>query len=235
MQHLSPVDVFTHAVREMADAISDRPGETREQSLVRSQVATQMILGLAPRDLPEAMLAGHGIMFHALLTDSIRRAFQDESDTTRQNARRSNLGMIVALSRSFHRSLSKLEEYQSFPERSEAEPDAAKPEADPAPATTARPADGPIPRETIPADGPAQVPPLYNPDQTNAGHGTVVSPAGRDAMNAGSASGNDPAAIPTNALRGARSMMDETRTTNLNRAQRRQLRHGGWRDNITAP
>ena len=49
-------DVLTHMIADMANAVSERPNESKEQQSIRAQVATQMITGLQPRDGMEAIL-----------------------------------------------------------------------------------------------------------------------------------------------------------------------------------
>src|SRR3954471_217782 len=103
--------LFSHIIADMARALCERPNETKEQRFVRVQAVTQMILGLLPRDVIEAMLAGHTVMFHELMTDSIHDTLQGQIDTMRRVTRRN----IVALNRAFHMNLEKLAHYQLRP------------------------------------------------------------------------------------------------------------------------
>src|SRR6266567_1354651 len=108
---LSFKQLFTHVIADMAKALCERPNESKEQRFVRVQAVTQMILGLLPRDVIEAMLAGHVVMFHDLITDSIHDTLQGQIDTMRR-ATRVN---IVALNRAFHMNQEKLVHYQLRP------------------------------------------------------------------------------------------------------------------------
>src|SRR5437588_429233 len=100
---LSSKDLLTHVIADMAKAVGERPNETKQQQCVRVQAATRMISGLLPRDVIEAMLAGHVVMFHELITDSIHDTLQGQIDTLRR-ATRVN---IVSLNKAFHMNLEK--------------------------------------------------------------------------------------------------------------------------------
>jgi hypothetical protein len=113
-QPLSQTELFAHTVTDIADAIAGRPGETKDQRAIRSRVGTHLILGLTPGSATELMLAGHSVMFHTLMTDSIRITLQGEIDTLRRGTRAG----VIAMNHAFHRNLDKLEQYQS--DRSEA-------------------------------------------------------------------------------------------------------------------
>jgi len=108
-QPLSQPDLFAYAVADIADALSGRPGETEDQRSIRSQVATHLILGLDPHGAPELMLAGHTVMFHTLMTDSIRITLQGEIDTMRRGTRAG----VIAMNHAFRRNLDELAQYQS--------------------------------------------------------------------------------------------------------------------------
>jgi len=114
MNHNAPLSfkaLFSHIIADMTRALCERPNESKEQRFVRVQAATQMILALLPRDVIEAMLAGHTVMFHDLMTNSIHDTLQGQIDTMRR-ATRVN---IVALNRAFHMNLEKLAHYQLRP------------------------------------------------------------------------------------------------------------------------
>jgi len=66
-------DLFSFVISDMTKAIADRDGETREQQFARSQAAAHMILGFLPRDVIEAMLAGHCVMLHEAMTATVRK------------------------------------------------------------------------------------------------------------------------------------------------------------------
>src|SRR3954447_1435924 len=144
--------LFSHIIADMARALCERPNETKEQRFVRVQAVTQMILGLLPRDVVEAMLAGQTVMFHELMTDSIHDTLQGQIDTMRR-ATRAN---IVALNRAFHMNLEKLAHYQLRP--SQGTRDATGKNDAPA---EARPT--PTPRPAAPEAAPAQKQPTKTP------------------------------------------------------------------------
>ncbi len=100
-------EMLTFVIGDMARAVSERPGETKQQQYTRTQGSTAMILDLHPRDAAEAMLAGHCVMFNAVIGDSARETLRGEADTMRR-ATRSNL---VALNKSFSGNLDRLERY----------------------------------------------------------------------------------------------------------------------------
>jgi len=104
-------ELFTHVVGDMAKAISERNGESKQQQFIRSQAAVHMIMGFLPRDVIEALLAGHCVMFHEVMTDSILTTLRGEPDATRARTR----GNIVALNKVFFCNLDRLERYQSRP------------------------------------------------------------------------------------------------------------------------
>src|SRR4051812_2415894 len=104
-------ELLTHMVSDMARAVSERNGEGSEQKLARLEAATHMILGFFPRDVIEAMLAGHCVIFHELTVDSVRDTLRGEIDTMRAHTR-SN---IVALDKCFGNNLTRLERYRNRP------------------------------------------------------------------------------------------------------------------------
>lgn len=115
-------ELFSHVVGDMAKAVSERPGKSKQQQFVRSQVAVHMIMSLLPRDVIEAMLAGHCVMYHELMNDSVLTTLRGEPDATRRATR----GNIVALNKVFHGNLDRLERYRLRPD--EGRRDAAEPQ-----------------------------------------------------------------------------------------------------------
>jgi hypothetical protein len=109
LQQPDSLELLTHGIRDVVEAISHRPGETKEQASMRARAATHMILGLAPRGVIEVMLAGHAVMLHALMTDSVRRSLRGETDTKRTGTR----AEILAINKAFHVNLDKLWERQA--------------------------------------------------------------------------------------------------------------------------
>ncbi len=104
-------ELFTHIIGDIAKAVCERNGETRDQQSARSQAAVHTIMGFLPRDVIEAMLAGHCLMFHELMLDSVRDTLRGEIDTMRR-ATRTN---IVAMDKAFGNNLARLECYQNRP------------------------------------------------------------------------------------------------------------------------
>jgi hypothetical protein len=104
-------EVLGHVIGDMAKAVSVRNGESKQQQLLRLQIATRMILSLCPRDVLEALLAGHAVMLHAVMTDSIHDTLEGQIDTMRR-ATRAN---IVGMNKAFHMNVDKLEHYQQRP------------------------------------------------------------------------------------------------------------------------
>ncbi len=104
-------ELFTHVIGDMARAVCERNGETRDQQVVRSQATVHTIMGFLPRDVIEAMLAGHCVMFHELMLDSVRDTLRGEMDTLRRSTRNN----IVAMDKAFGNNLARLERYQNRP------------------------------------------------------------------------------------------------------------------------
>ena len=104
-------ELAAYVVGDMAKAVSERVGETREQQAVRSQAAAYMVMGLMPRDVIETLLAGHCMMFHELTVDSIRNTLRGEADKVRGTSRSS----IVTMNKTFDHCLARLEYYQTRP------------------------------------------------------------------------------------------------------------------------
>ena len=126
-------DLFTFVIGDMAKAIAEREGEPREQQFARSQAAVHMILGFLPRDVIEAMLAGHCVMLHEVMTAKARTSLRGDTDPSRRGPR-SN---IVGLNKAFNDNLDRLERYQQRPaEGTRDAPETQSPTA-PAPPPTA--------------------------------------------------------------------------------------------------
>src|ERR1700676_3510211 len=162
-------ELFTHVISEMAKALCERPEESRQLQITRIQAATHMILGMRPRDVIEAMLAGHAVMFHALITDSIRDTLQGQIAEMRRGTRTN----IVSLNKAFHMNLVRFEQYQARPsqgtrdgaERNQQAPPAHTGRTQPVRAQSAQPpraATTPIQRPPF-QPPPAQTPPVRTP------------------------------------------------------------------------
>jgi hypothetical protein len=236
-QPLPPTDLFAHTVADIADAISGRPGETRDQRSVRSEVGTHLILDLAPRGAIELMLAGHTVMFHTLMTDSIRITLQGEADTMRRGTRAG----VIAMNHAFHRNLDKLEQYQAYrsqagsaeapeaetpvpePAQTEAAPDTSKQE--PAPVS-------PGPTSAAEAPGHTLTQPLAPPIPAECPLPPEPIPADLDGETVGDAEPSAPTIAPvagsaaSSANENDALAVSQPRPLQLNRAQKRLLRRG---------
>jgi hypothetical protein len=138
-------DVFTHVIGDMAKAISERSDEAQDQQFARSGTAVHMILGFLPRDVPEAMLAGHCVMLHEIMTANVRSALCGDAEPRRRGAD----GSVVGLNRAFNETLDRLERYQQRPaegsrDAPDQQPDSAPDDESPMPGPpTATPMLGP--------------------------------------------------------------------------------------------
>jgi hypothetical protein len=131
------IETLAAIVKDMAHAMCQRPGENADQQFTRAKVATRAILSFEPRGTIEVMLAGHSVMFHALITDSIHHTLRGEIDTMRRGSRAN----IVALNKAFHLNVEKFAQYQTHPSVSADQAGHAVPAAaDPAAAATNIPA-----------------------------------------------------------------------------------------------
>jgi len=155
-------ELFTHIIRDMAMAVCERFGESKQQQFVRTKVAAQMILGLKPRDVVEAMLAGQSVMMHAVLMDSVHDILQGQVDVMRRGTR-SN---IVALNKAMHMNVDKLEHYHTRPSQGirESTVEAQKSAAQAAAATAEHAP--PVPEQGQTHAGPARAPSTETPTQS---------------------------------------------------------------------
>jgi hypothetical protein len=147
--------LLTHVIGDMARALSERSGEDKQHQATRTQSAVHTIMGFRPRDAIEAMLAGHCVMFHELMTDSTRGTLRGEMD----NVRRATRSNIVAMDRSFNASLDRLERCQNRVSDGDrdvtvTEPAQVRPEAVQKPVVAKR-AETPRPAQTRPIQTPA--------------------------------------------------------------------------------
>lgn len=104
-----PGDILSHAVRDIVRAVSERPGENRQQQYVRARVATTLIEELRPRDGVQLMLAGHSMMFHEMMIDSVHETLRGEVDTQRRGTRAN----IVSMNHAFLSNLDRLDRYRN--------------------------------------------------------------------------------------------------------------------------
>jgi hypothetical protein len=96
-----PTFGLTNLVGEIAGAVSDRNGESQHQRLVRTQAAAHTIMAFHPHDAIEAMLAGHCLMFHELIVESVHATMRGEEPATRRATRSG----IVAMDKAFGNNL----------------------------------------------------------------------------------------------------------------------------------
>jgi hypothetical protein len=101
-------ELLTHVVGGIANAVSERPGESRQQQLNRSQAAVHTIMEFRPGGAIETMLAGHCVMFHEMIVDSVHATMHGEEAPTRR-ATRAN---IVAMDKAFGNNLTRLERHR---------------------------------------------------------------------------------------------------------------------------
>jgi hypothetical protein len=92
----------------MANAISERQGQSQPLQAARTQAATYSILAFTPLDAVEAMIAGHCVMFHEAIVDTLRIAMRGEEGAKR----RGSLGIILAMDKAFGNNLTRLERYR---------------------------------------------------------------------------------------------------------------------------
>jgi hypothetical protein len=104
-------DMLTQVIGDMARAMCRRNDESEQRQRDRVEAAVRMIMGFLPRDLIEAMLAGHCVMFHELMVDNVRHTLLGEVDTMRRSTRAS----VVAMDKCFGNNLTRLEHYQRRP------------------------------------------------------------------------------------------------------------------------
>jgi hypothetical protein len=104
-------ELFTCVVGEIAKAICERSGETAQQQFARSQAAVHMIMGFLPRDVVEALLAGHCVMLHETMLAGVHDTLVGEAVAMRRSTR----GAIVAMNKEFNSNLGHLERYQARP------------------------------------------------------------------------------------------------------------------------
>ena len=102
-------ELLTHVVGDIAKALCQREGETQQQRYDRTQAVAHTVMAFTPRDAIEAMLAGHCVMFHEMIVDSVQSTMGGEEMAKRRTTR----GNIVAMDKAFGNNLDRLERYQS--------------------------------------------------------------------------------------------------------------------------
>jgi hypothetical protein len=106
------------------------------------------------------MLAGHCVMFHAVMTDSVHETLRGEIDTMRQSTR----GNLVALNKAFNGNLDRLGRFQMRP--SEGRRDV--------PGVQAADTQAPPPAHSVTTEAPAAEAPAPNPPIAQTGEAPVV-------------------------------------------------------------
>ena len=154
---------------DMARALAERSGETPQQQFVRNQAAAYMIMGFLPRDVAEALLASHCVMFHELMVVGVHDALCAQD----AKARRAEVQGLLAMNKAFGGSLTHLQRYQKrVPEgrpQAGADRDAACNAAaatvppGPAPASTSAVPQGPAPASAPAAPAAAHLSPVAKP------------------------------------------------------------------------
>ena len=94
-------EVLIHVVSDMAQAVSEHRGGSQQQRLAHAQNAARSVLAFQPADAVEAMIAGHCVMFHEMIVDTVQTIPRGESDATRRATRNS----IVAMDKAFGNNL----------------------------------------------------------------------------------------------------------------------------------
>jgi hypothetical protein len=102
-------ELLTHVVGDIAKAVAVREGEPPARQAAHAQAATHTVMSFMPRDGIEAMLAGHCLMFHELIVDSVRLTLNGEPAA----ARRATRSGIVAMDKAFGNNLARLERYRN--------------------------------------------------------------------------------------------------------------------------
>jgi hypothetical protein len=102
-------ELLTHVVADIAKAVGERSGESRQCNYDRTEAAARSIMAFQPRDVIEVMLAGNCMMFHEMIVDSVQATLRGEETATRRAAR----GNIVAMDKAFGNNLALLESYRT--------------------------------------------------------------------------------------------------------------------------
>jgi hypothetical protein len=121
-------------VGDIARSLSVRGDQSPQRQADRARLATETIGAFQPRDVIEAMLAGHCVMFHALIVDGVQHALSDETGA----ARRPEYRIVVAMDKAFGNNLARLEAHRTRRAEAvaDAEPEPAGAEPEPAGAET---------------------------------------------------------------------------------------------------
>jgi hypothetical protein len=121
-----PNDLLAHVVGDTANAVSERASEPQHRQHDRRETAANTIMSFKPQDPVEAMLAGHCVMFHEMIVDSVHETLRGETAATRPATRNS----IVAMDKAFGNNLARLERYRTSHAPAEAQPADARAETE---------------------------------------------------------------------------------------------------------
>lgn len=102
-------ELLTHVVGGITTALGDRAGESQQQRFIRTQAAAHAVVTFRPLDAIEAMIAGHCLMFHEMIVDSVRYTLGRELEGTRRTTRAN----IIALDKAFGNNLNRLARYRA--------------------------------------------------------------------------------------------------------------------------
>lgn len=151
-------DLFRFVIGDMAQAVAEREGETRDEQFARCQAAVHTIMGFQPRDVIEVMLAGHCVMLHEVMTANVRTALRADATP----ARRGPDGSVVAVNKAFNDNLDRLARYRQRPAEGARDAPAAPPRATPDDAMPARTTPGDVTPARATSDD--AVPPATTPE-----------------------------------------------------------------------
>jgi len=102
-------DLIASIAGDTAQAVSQRPGETRQRQNDRARAAVGAIMAFRPCDAVEAILASHFLMFHEMIVADVHHRLCDE-DLATQRATRSG---IVAMDKAFGNNLIRLKQHRT--------------------------------------------------------------------------------------------------------------------------
>jgi hypothetical protein len=105
---VSLLDQVCHIIRDAAEAVSFRTGESASEQQFRLLVATHSVLAFKPRDTIEARFASSCVVFHELIVHTARTTLCGEAEPKRRGPSYN----VVALDRRFGNNLGLLKQYQ---------------------------------------------------------------------------------------------------------------------------
>jgi hypothetical protein len=103
-------ELFAQIVTDMAKAIADRDDEPAQQRQSRARAVVDIVSDVRPRDAIETMIAGHCIIFHEMILDSLR-----DTGLGDLTARAKGRSTVVAMNKAFQENLRRLEHFQARP------------------------------------------------------------------------------------------------------------------------